>query len=64
MLLRYEIPGDSCLPWFLNKAEVGFWTLRKLLPSLPTSHWKLPSSLGWWNRDGNTDLSCREPETA
>lgn len=64
MLLSCQTAGNWCLPQFLNKAQVGFWALQKSLPLLPISHWKLPSSLGWWNRAGNTDTSHREPGIA
>lgn len=57
------IPGDSCFPQLLKKPK-WLWILWKMLPLFPPSHWKLPSSLGWQNRDGNMDLSHREPGTA
>lgn len=47
-----------------QQSQSGFWTLQKLLPLFPPSHWKLPSSLGWWNRDGNMYLSRRQPGNA
>jgi len=58
-----RFPATCACHGFATKPK-QFWTLWKVLPLLPASRWKLPSSLGWWNRDGTMDLSHREPGTA